>query len=192
MVMLSSPSPSAAIPSTTCASTSRKPSRSLISLACATASPFSAASVKAQTTVPCIVASSIGSREQARATSRCRPLGRDPISRGRSYHRSKWGGRPMARCERHRESEGGNRKGGETKRAIVCGFDGSTDSDAALAVAARLAERVGARLVLANVVEQVPSPYAAVSVIDGYPLARAPAADVLEEQVQAGARLLET
>jgi universal stress protein E len=78
------------------------------------------------------------------------------------------------------------------KNAIVCGVDGSTDSDAALAVAAKLAERVGARLVLANVVEQVPSPYAAVSVIDGYPLARAPAADVLEEQVQAGARLLET
>jgi nucleotide-binding universal stress UspA family protein len=42
------------------------------------------------------------------------------------------------------------------KKAIVCGVDGSTDSDPALAVAARLAERVGARLVLANVVEQVP------------------------------------
>jgi nucleotide-binding universal stress UspA family protein len=78
------------------------------------------------------------------------------------------------------------------EKSIVCGVDGSTDSEAALAVAGGLAERVGARLVLANVVEHVPSPYATVGAIDGYSLVRAPAADVLEEQVQAGARLLET
>jgi nucleotide-binding universal stress UspA family protein len=69
------------------------------------------------------------------------------------------------------------------EKAIVCGVDGSADSSAALAVAARLAERVGARLVLANVVEHVPSPYATVGAIDGYSAAR-PAARLLETMAE--------
>jgi nucleotide-binding universal stress UspA family protein len=43
--------------------------------------------------------------------------------------------------------------------SIVCGVDGSPDSNAALAVAARMSERLGARLVLAHVVEPVVTPY---------------------------------
>jgi nucleotide-binding universal stress UspA family protein len=97
----------------------------------------------------------------------------------------------MAGLELQRDSMGGNRKGGEMEQSIVCGVDGSPDSEAALAVAATLAERFDARLVLANVVEHVPSPYATVSAIGGYPVARAPDADVHRAQVQAGARLLD-
>ena len=77
------------------------------------------------------------------------------------------------------------------EKSIVCGVDGSPDSEAALAVAARLAERFGARLVLANVVEYVPSPYATAGAIGGYPVARGPAAEAHSEQMQAGAHLLE-
>jgi nucleotide-binding universal stress UspA family protein len=39
--------------------------------------------------------------------------------------------------------------------AIVCGVDGSPDSSAAVVVAARMAERLGTRLVLAHVAEPV-------------------------------------
>jgi hypothetical protein len=46
------------------------------------------------------------------------------------------------------------------EKSIVCGVDGSADSQAALAVAARVADEFGARLVLANAVEYVHSPYA--------------------------------
>ncbi len=87
--------------------------------------------------------------------------------------------------------DGHNRKGGEMKKSIVCGVDGSADSEAALAVAARLADRVGARLVLANVVEPVQSPYATARAIGPGIIARAPIDDVLGEQVRAGERLLE-
>ena len=41
--------------------------------------------------------------------------------------------------------------------SIVCGVDGSADSEAALAVAAELAEGLGARLILAHVTEHVPA-----------------------------------
>lgn len=44
-------------------------------------------------------------------------------------------------------------------RAIVCGVDGSHDSRAALNVAAGLAQRLGARLVLAHAVEYARIPY---------------------------------
>ena len=76
-------------------------------------------------------------------------------------------------------------------KSIVCGVDGSTDSEAALAVAARLADRLGARLVLANVVEYVHSPYATVGAFGPGTVVRAPLADVRGEQVRAGERLVE-
>jgi nucleotide-binding universal stress UspA family protein len=41
--------------------------------------------------------------------------------------------------------------------SIICGVDGSPDSYAALAVAAELAERLGTRLVLVNVIDPVPA-----------------------------------
>ena len=48
------------------------------------------------------------------------------------------------------------------KTAIVCGVDGSPESQAALAYATELADQLGARLVLAHVVEPIPAPFAAV------------------------------
>ena len=77
------------------------------------------------------------------------------------------------------------------EKSIVCGVDGSPDSAAAVTVAARLAERLGSRLILANVVEYVHSPYATVGAIGSGGVARAPVADVLEQQVRTGQRLLE-
>ena len=75
--------------------------------------------------------------------------------------------------------------------SIVCGVDGSADSEAALAVAARLAERLGARLVLANVVEYVRAPHATVGGMGYRAVGRAPLADVLGTQVLAAEQLLE-
>jgi nucleotide-binding universal stress UspA family protein len=54
----------------------------------------------------------------------------------------------------------GGRKENEMSGSIVCGVDESADSQAALDVAARLAERLDARLVLAHVAESAPSPIA--------------------------------
>ena len=48
------------------------------------------------------------------------------------------------------------------ENAIVCGVDGSPESRAALAYATELADQLGARLVLAHVVEPIPAPFAAV------------------------------
>jgi nucleotide-binding universal stress UspA family protein len=42
--------------------------------------------------------------------------------------------------------------------SIVCGVDGSPDSQRALGVAAQFARRLGARLIVANVVPYVPDP----------------------------------
>jgi nucleotide-binding universal stress UspA family protein len=50
---------------------------------------------------------------------------------------------------------------------IVCGVDGSADSEAALRVAAELGERLGLRVVLVNVVDPLPAPYAALGVSGG-------------------------
>jgi nucleotide-binding universal stress UspA family protein len=75
--------------------------------------------------------------------------------------------------------------------SIVCGVDGSADSQAALGVAARLAERLEARLVLAHVAEVPVAPLAAVGGmgprIASQPLTLA----TRDEQEEAGARLLE-
>ncbi len=78
------------------------------------------------------------------------------------------------------------------ERPIVCGVDGSADSEAALAVAAKLADSVGARLVVANVVEHVPSPYATVGALRPAPapVVHAPPGDALRGRVEAGERLL--
>jgi nucleotide-binding universal stress UspA family protein len=50
---------------------------------------------------------------------------------------------------------------------IICGVDGSVDSRAALGVAARLAARLGDRLVLAHAVEYGPVTYEAYSPLGG-------------------------
>jgi nucleotide-binding universal stress UspA family protein len=76
--------------------------------------------------------------------------------------------------------------------AIVCGVDGSPDSTAAVGVATSLAETLGARLVLAHVVEPAYVPYARAAPFGGLSMA-GPLA-VHEERVareEAGARLLE-
>jgi nucleotide-binding universal stress UspA family protein len=80
-------------------------------------------------------------------------------------------------------------KGSGLNTSIICGVDGSADSQAAIGVAARLAERLGARLVLAHVVEVAFVPYAAVGagVIAPPPILPA----LRDEQEEAGARLLE-
>ena len=76
------------------------------------------------------------------------------------------------------------------ERSLVCGVDGSSDSAAALAVAAAMAERLGARLVLAHVVEYLHPPYVAAGVAPAA-MPRATLTATLEEQVRAGERLLE-
>jgi nucleotide-binding universal stress UspA family protein len=74
--------------------------------------------------------------------------------------------------------------------SIVCGLDGSADSQAALEVASGLATRLGSRLVLAHVAHVAHIPYAA-----AYPLGgpAGPAALMTEraEEVEEGERLLE-
>jgi nucleotide-binding universal stress UspA family protein len=73
--------------------------------------------------------------------------------------------------------------------SIVCGVDESADSQAAIGVAASLAERLGARLVLAHVVEVALVPYAAAAGSGG--IAPPPMIPALrDEQEEAGARLL--
>jgi nucleotide-binding universal stress UspA family protein len=77
------------------------------------------------------------------------------------------------------------------EKSIVCGVDGSADSAAALTVAARMADRLDARLVLANVVEYVHAPYATVHGLGPGVTARGPLTATVGEQVRAGERLLE-
>jgi nucleotide-binding universal stress UspA family protein len=76
--------------------------------------------------------------------------------------------------------------------SIVCGVDGSADSQAALGIAARFAERLDARLVLAHVADVAVLPYAAVGGIGAGGLAPPPMQPAThEDQEKAGARLLE-
>jgi nucleotide-binding universal stress UspA family protein len=76
------------------------------------------------------------------------------------------------------------------QKAIVCGVHGSAESEAALIVAARLADSVGARLVVIHVAEQLHPPYTALDATG--PAIPAPSpADVIEGQVHAGERLLQ-
>jgi nucleotide-binding universal stress UspA family protein len=76
--------------------------------------------------------------------------------------------------------------------SIVCGVDGSADSEAAIGVAARLAEQLEARLVLAYVAEVALVPSAAVGGMAAGGIARQPMRLVSrDDQEEAGARLLE-
>ena len=70
-------------------------------------------------------------------------------------------------------------------RCIVCGVDGSADSQAALGVAVDLAARLRLRLIMANVVEPSPTPYAGASLGGAMPQSRLPTMD-REEEVAKG------
>jgi nucleotide-binding universal stress UspA family protein len=74
--------------------------------------------------------------------------------------------------------------------SIVCGVDGSADSQAAVKVAVQLADRLGRTLILAHVVELSHIPYAAAYPLGGIagPMVMAEEADSEREE---GARLLE-
>ena len=73
--------------------------------------------------------------------------------------------------------------------SIVCGVDGSADSQAALAVAARMADRLETRLVLAHVVEYVQASYATTGAMGAGAMSW-PLTSTLDEQEEAGERLL--
>jgi nucleotide-binding universal stress UspA family protein len=71
-------------------------------------------------------------------------------------------------------------------RSIICGVDGSADSQAALAVAIDLAARLRLRLVMANVVEPSHSPYAgAASFAGAMSQPRLPTTDQQEQAANA-------
>ena len=73
--------------------------------------------------------------------------------------------------------------------SIVCGVDGSADSLKAVSVAAGLAEPLGARLVLAHIVDHT-DVTSAVGPMGGAPTARRLLIDNLEELEQAAEQLL--
>jgi nucleotide-binding universal stress UspA family protein len=76
--------------------------------------------------------------------------------------------------------------------SIVCGVDGSADSQAAVRVAARLAKRLGLKLVLVHVADFALVPYAGVGGIAAGGIAPQPMLSATrDEQEEAGARLLE-
>lgn len=77
------------------------------------------------------------------------------------------------------------------EKSIVVGVDGSEDSEAALVVAEGLADQLGARLVLANVVEYAHSPSATIGPMGPGIGASVPFGDDLGEQVRAAEALLE-
>ena len=73
---------------------------------------------------------------------------------------------------------------------IICGMDGSQDSQAALQVASRFADRLGSTLILAHVAEPAYVPYAAAYPLGGTagPMA---VAEETESEQEAAARLLQ-
>lgn len=73
-------------------------------------------------------------------------------------------------------------------RSIVCGVDGSADSQAALTVASDLAARLRLRLIMANVVEPSHSSYVGAASFGG--AMPRPPLSTIEQQEEAGTRLL--
>jgi nucleotide-binding universal stress UspA family protein len=74
------------------------------------------------------------------------------------------------------------------KRSIVCGVDGSADSQAALGVAAELAARLQLKLVVVTVVEPSKSYAEAASLVGAAPR---PSLATTEQQKQAASELLD-
>jgi nucleotide-binding universal stress UspA family protein len=74
--------------------------------------------------------------------------------------------------------------------SVLCGVDGSADSQAAISVAARLADRLHTRLVLVHVVDHAQAPYAGVGAMaaGGFTPPIMPA--TIDEMEEAGGRLL--
>jgi nucleotide-binding universal stress UspA family protein len=75
-------------------------------------------------------------------------------------------------------------------RSIVCGVDGSPDSQAALEIAAQFADRLGSTLILAHVVEPAYVPYAATYPFGGTAGPMAVTKEV-ESEEEAAERLLQ-
>jgi nucleotide-binding universal stress UspA family protein len=85
---------------------------------------------------------------------------------------------------------GDNRREWKMGRSIICGVDGSPDSQAALQVAAQFADRLGSTLILAHIAEAAYVPYAA-----AYPFGGTAGQMAVTEEVESaeeeGARLLQ-
>ena len=75
-------------------------------------------------------------------------------------------------------------------KSIICGVDGSPDSQTALEVAAQLADRLGSTLILAHVAEPEYLPYAGAYPFGGTSGSMAVAKEV-ESEEEAAAQLLE-
>lgn len=76
------------------------------------------------------------------------------------------------------------------RTSIVCGVDGSPDSQAALQVAARLAQQLNLRLIAAHVAEPAYVPYAAAAPFGGM-AGRYALMEEVESQQEVAERLLE-
>ena len=85
---------------------------------------------------------------------------------------------------------GDNGKELKMRASIICGIDGSADSQAALTLAEQLASRLGTRLVLAHVVELAHMPYAAAAPFGGGAV-RMAVTEEIDSQKEAAELLLE-
>jgi nucleotide-binding universal stress UspA family protein len=94
----------------------------------------------------------------------------------------------MALAARAGDDARNTRGKSEMDRSIICGVDGSVDSQAALAVAGDLAARLRLRLIMANVVE--PSHLASVGAASFGGAMPRPPLSTIEQQEEAGTRLL--